>query len=522
MDNENTPLCPHPQGETNLTPSEGPRQLVPIDTAGGRVHVQWDDDSPVTPMGQFVFFVHFLAAGGLLEEFFQGAPLNYESRNSPKVIDVLGTAILSILAGHRRYAHINGLRFDTINPPLLGMTGVVSEDCVRRGIGRMDEDEALKWLGGQMKRCWGPLLEKEWILDVDTMIKTVYGKGEGMEVSYNPHKPGRPSHVYHTYFIAGIRICLGTDVERGSKHAPKYGMPYLWKWLDDLPKERWPTLIRADCAYGNESILCEAEKRKLPYLFRLKQTPNVKKLVVKLEQEGQWEGLPDSPWEAIESKLRLHGWSRTRRVVILRRPTRAKRPTSKKQRKDELALEGESIVTGPVYDYVVLVTPLDMELHSIGQLYRDRADAENVFDELKNQWGWGGFTTHDLKRCRIMSMLIALIYNWWSLYTRLVDDRQHHEAITSRPAMLNAVARQTEHAGQRKIRVSLLHSSSERIKELIEDSSHFIFRVLEIAEQFSAPDRWRLILTRIFRRYLNGTYLIEPPPELEEALALPT
>jgi hypothetical protein len=25
------------------------------------------------------------------------------------------------------------------------------------------------------------------------------------------------------------------------------------------------------------------------------------------------------------------------------------------------------------------------------QLYRQRADAENVFDELKNQWGFAGF-----------------------------------------------------------------------------------------------------------------------------------
>jgi hypothetical protein len=24
------------------------------------------------------------------------------------------------------------------------------------------------------------------------------------------------------------------------------------------------------------------------------------------------------------------------------------------------------------------------------------ADCENAFDELKNHWGWGGFTTHDL------------------------------------------------------------------------------------------------------------------------------
>jgi hypothetical protein len=27
------------------------------------------------------------------------------------------------------------------------------------------------------------------------------------------------------------------------------------------------------------------------------------------------------------------------------------------------------------------------EILSLGQLYRDRADAENAFDELKNQWG---------------------------------------------------------------------------------------------------------------------------------------
>lgn len=53
------------------------------------------------------------------------------------------------------------------------------------------------------------------------------------------------------------------------------------------------------------------------------------------------------------------------------------------------------------YEYAVLVTNTDYEILSFGQLYRDRADAENVFDELKNQWGWGGFTTHDLHRCQL-------------------------------------------------------------------------------------------------------------------------
>lgn len=39
-------------------------------------------------------------------------------------------------------------------------------------------------------------------------------------------------------------------------------------------------------------------------------------------------------------------------------------------------------------EYAELVTNLPDEVHPLAQLYRDRADAENVFGELKNQWGW--------------------------------------------------------------------------------------------------------------------------------------
>ena len=65
------------------------------------------------------------------------------------------------------------------------------------------------------------------------------------------------------------------------------------------------------------------------------------------------------------------------------------------------------------YEYAVLVTDLSHEPHVLAQLYRDRGDAENTFDEIKNQWGWTGFTTHDLKRCQLSAMAVALVYNWW-------------------------------------------------------------------------------------------------------------
>ena len=49
-----------------------------------------------------------------------------------KKIDILGTMLLAVLSGQYRYAHISGIRNDTVNPELLGMNKVLSEDSIRR------------------------------------------------------------------------------------------------------------------------------------------------------------------------------------------------------------------------------------------------------------------------------------------------------------------------------------------------------------------------------------------------------
>jgi hypothetical protein len=156
-------------------------------------------------------------------------------------------------------------------------------------------------------------------------------------------------------------------------------------------------------------------------------------------------------------RMRLSGWSRARRVVLLRR--RLARELAIAERDDgqlrlaflDVSPQGER----QIYEVAVLVTSLDAEILTLAQLYRDRADCENAFDELKNHWGWGGFTTRDLKRCRLMAGMVALIYNWWSLFVRLADPDHHREVITSRPLLLHAVARQSRHAGQTRLKGQL-------------------------------------------------------------------
>jgi hypothetical protein len=163
-----------------------------------------------------------------------------------------------------------------------------------------------------------------------------------------------------------------------------------------------------------------------------------------------------------------------------------------------------------------LVTSLDSEILTLGQLYRDRADCENVFDELKNQWGWGGFTTQDLTRCRLLAAMIALIYNWWSLFVRLADPEHHREAITDRPLLLSAIARRTHHAGKVTLTASSTHGMQHKARRAYVRIAGFLAELRKTAEQLDTLQRWYRILSEALRYFLKGRQL-EPPIRLNPA-----
>ena len=146
------------------------------------------------------------------------------------------------------------------------------------------------------------------------------------------------------------------------------------------------------------------------------------------------------------------------------------------------------------------------------QLYRDRADAENNVDELKNQGGWGGFTTQDLARCRLLARRVAVVYNGWNLFVRLAQPHQHFEAITSRPLLLHGVATQTQHAGQRRLTITSTHAKQSAIQAVLIHLAEFLRILKATAEQLTDAQRLRAILTRAFAKFMGVSH--PPPPWL--------
>jgi hypothetical protein len=485
---------------------------VTLDSWAGRIRVEWDPEAPLTPLGQASFFIEFLKASGVFDALVADCPLAYASPNAPNKRDVLGTAVLSVLSGHKRYAHMAALRADGVLPELLGLARVMSEDAVRRGLKAIPEAQGIPWLSGHLDYCTAPLFGEGWVLDADTTIKPLYGHQEGAELGYNPKKPGRPSHVYHSYMLANVRLVLDVEVMSGNKHTSNYSVPGLWALLDRIGRDCWPTLLRGDKSFSSDGLMSACETRGLPYLLRLRLTNNVKRAIERMSGSGAWKNAGRG-WEGIKERLQLSGWSRARRVVLLRRRIKEGLACSDRDDTGQLRLSFAEIESGEVYEYAALVTSLDAEILTLGQLYRDRADCENTFDELKNQWGWGGFTTHDLARCRLAARLVALVYNWWNLFVRLAEPTRHLEAITSRPLLLTSIAERIRHARQTTLRIASTHANAHWAADVLARITHFLRGLTTSAEQLSPIERWYRILTHALRHFLKGRVL-RPPPRL--------
>jgi hypothetical protein len=90
-----------PAGES-IEPALTRADASALDTFAGKVFIRWDPEANVTGFGPAAYFIEFLKTSGLWERWVADCPLHYTSPNAPPKPDILGTLMLSVLAGHKR------------------------------------------------------------------------------------------------------------------------------------------------------------------------------------------------------------------------------------------------------------------------------------------------------------------------------------------------------------------------------------------------------------------------------------
>lgn len=95
---------------------------------------------------------------------------------------------------------------------------------------------------------------------------------------------------------------------------------------------------------------------------------------------------------------------------------------------------------------------------------------------------------------------------------RLAHPKARLEAITARPLLLAGIARQTSHAGQARLLVTLTHACADQVKAMIANVRKGLDFVIASAPQLTKPERWKALVLYIIDQILPANRGKGPSP----------
>jgi hypothetical protein len=418
-----------------------------FDTYCGKVVLETSDEE-MTPFGGIVPFAAFLKKSGIIERLSAACPVERTSPNASPIRDIVTSLMLTSLCDGSRFSHVERLRHDPTIPQLFGLEKVVCADTITRFLTSLPEAEARTWIAQAAQPIWRALPQK-FILDWDSTVLTRYGEQEFAEVGYNPQKRGRPSHHPLLAVVAGTRLCPYYRLRSGDSHTASEWISAMEECQEWLGCERIPWLNRGDLGFGGDEILSwhETKASRPHYLFKLKLTGKVRKALAMVPEES-WQGeFAHGVLQVAEAEIQLTSWNRPRRVVLGRRLQGLVPATEAGTLWEIVKHEYEAYVTD--------LPPSEANAWQIIDLYRQRADAENVFDELKNHWGFCGFCSRRKLPTEFAARFLLLTYNLWNLFTRVLEPSRHVEVFQGRRWFLLIAARMVKSGRQRVVKISV-------------------------------------------------------------------
>lgn len=427
-------------------------------TASGSYRVK-QKGSNLTPLGGLIAFASFINELGVLDVLSKNIPVSRTSNNALPIRDILVGFMLTSLLDGKHFSDIRFIQDDPVVGEAFGVTKrIPGDDTVRRFFEKIDPDIGRDVMYKANKYLFESLPDY-YILDWDSTVTTRYGNQEGVVVGYNPTKPGRGSHHPLVCSVAGVRLCLDVEMRSGNAHTANGWIENMEHLFAALPRDKQPWLNRADVGFCGEKFLRwhEDSDSRPHYLFKLKQTARVREAIANVPND-KWEGNASiNALQLAECKIKLSSWDKERRVVV------GRRLISKQSAEESGTFFGIC-----EYKFMAFVTDLSTTQFTcwqISDLYDKRADCENIFDELKNQWGLSGFCSQQQNVTEFAARMTLFTYNLWSLFVRFFNIDTHQEAKTSRRNFMLLPARLVRTGRRKRIDISIVEKRWKKIKK---------------------------------------------------------
>ena len=352
----------------------------------------------VTPFGGVSVFIAFLQRIGYSQQVSEHLPVHLKSPNAIDPAQTYTAFLISVLVGARRFAHTSLLRADRALHAVLGMKRFPTDGTIRNLFKRFQQGMVVRmyeplW-AWQVERL--PRRAQGYSLDLDSTVFERYGEQEGVKRGYNPRKPGRGSHHPLLAVLGEAYFILHGWLRSGNTTAGRGVVEFLKEALAKLPSCEWIRVVRADSGFFAQDLLQYLESRHLHYIVVARMTSWLKREAARVQE---WRAL-DETYSVGEFSLKLLGWDRERRFVVVREQLRETRRSL-----------GRKLLEVPGYTFRVLVTNLADPPEEVWRDYNQRACMEQRIEELKSDLAADDFCLREFFATEAAFLGILRLFN---------------------------------------------------------------------------------------------------------------
>lgn len=352
----------------------------------------------VTPFGGLSVFIEFLGKIGYRQQVSAHLPVHLKSPNAIDPGETFTAFVMAVVAGARRFAHSSLLRADRALHALLGMPRFPTDGTIRNLFKRFTQGMVVRFYeplwAWQLARL--PKRAGGYNLDLDSTVFERYGKQEGVKKGYNPKKRGRGSHHPLLAVLGEAYFTLHGWLRSGNTRADSGVVEFLKEALAKLESLEWIRRVRADSGFFAEELLKYLEELKLGYIVVARLTPWLKREAARVTE---WRAL-DAIYSVGEFRLKLLGWDRERRFVVVREEIQERKPSL-----------GRKLFQIPGYTFRVFVTNLPDAPEEIWRDYNQRACVEQRIEELKSDLAADDFCLKQFFATEAAFLSILMLFN---------------------------------------------------------------------------------------------------------------
>src|SRR5205085_7371330 len=338
----------------------------------------------------------------------------------PRAMTIYQFLLGMVLALYVGFSRLNHLRFVAQDPMLTGVLQVEElppQSTFWRFLASLHLQVAKQLLALQRvlrQRVWEAANVQlgTVTLDTDTTVHTLYGHQMGGRRSYNPKNKGKKSYQPILTFLAETREYVGGELRNGERPTGRQIARHLEGVLKALPEGVETVCARADSGFYCAEAVEAYRKAGVKFIVSARKTS---RLIDELKA-ADWTGSPKTDADGqCAFRYRPQGWDQEHRFIALR--------YEKKKRASQADSQPEQypLFDTPEYSYRVFVTNMTGGIALLTWFYNQRASAENLIKEAKNDAGMADHPSGRWAMNCIFFQLALLAYNlncWLMLFQR--------------------------------------------------------------------------------------------------------